>query len=310
MDRDKKNKINWSNRRFRQQIINTRKYLWHDDAINRIAAWIGLKGGMSVVDVGCGMAYLGHTYWKYIKKGGTYIGIDNDAKMLKTAKQATSIWTGRKPVFVNGDAYNLPLRDNSVDCAMCQTLLLWLKGPKRAIGEMVRVVKPGGVVVCLEPDNTTESDHSSLPELTLKEKLISEKYLYIWRRGRMKLGQGDYSIGKKVPHLMKETGLTNIDARINDMVHVFEPPHDTPLQKHLLKMLKKIAHISKKDLKFWKDLEKRQYIAGGGTLREFNRMMKWGIKRRSILKKQVEDHSFFYCNTSIFYIIKGQKARK
>jgi ubiquinone/menaquinone biosynthesis C-methylase UbiE len=307
---EKKDKIDWSSKRFKQRLIETRKYLWHDDTIDRMATWIGFKPGMSVVDVGCGLAYLGYTYWQFFKKGGRYIGIDNDAKLLSGAKKAAQFWTGRKPLFVTGDAYRLPLRDSSVDCAMCQTLLIWLKEPKRALAEMARVVKPGGLVVCFEPDNLSERSHTSLPELCIRDRLRLEKYHLIWNRGRIKLGQGDYTIGNKVPHLMKEVGLADIAARLNDMVFILEPPYKSPVQKYLLSMVNRDLRSQRKERKFWLDLERRQYLAGGGNMRDFNRLKKFADKRRDISKKQIKRRVYFYCYSGIFYVVKGEKPKK
>jgi ubiquinone/menaquinone biosynthesis C-methylase UbiE len=310
MKEKENNKINWSDKRFKKTLIETRKYIWHDDTINRLAAWFGLKHGMHVVDVGCGLGYLGCTYWPFYCRGGRYIGIDNDVQLLNNAKKAAQLCTRRKPFFVTGDAYTLPLCANSVDYVMCQTLLIWLKEPQRALAEMVRVVKPGGIIICFEPDNLSWRSHTSLPELSIKEKLSLEKYELIWNRGRIKLGQGDYTIGNKVPHMMKEVGLIDIDARINDMVYILEPPYKSPMQQYLYRIMKKDLRSKKKDRKFWVDLEKRQFLAGGGNIKEFNRLRKFDAKRRDLSKQQIKCRSYFYCFSGLFYVIKGKKSKQ
>ncbi len=54
-------------------------------------------------------------------------------------------------VDVLGDVYALPFADASVDALYCEALLEHLREPARAIGEMSRVLKPGGLVYAVTP---------------------------------------------------------------------------------------------------------------------------------------------------------------
>lgn len=111
---------------------------------------------------------------------------------------------------------------------MCQTLLMHLKEPEKALAEMVRVTKPGGLVMCQEPDNLSSAltkGYSSLPEWTVKERLFLNKISLHWHQGRLNLGRGDSNIGPQVPGRMKAAGLKDIDIRMNDKVYLLQPPY-------------------------------------------------------------------------------------
>lgn len=54
-------------------------------------------------------------------------------------------------VDVVADAYALPYADGSVDSAMCWAVLEHLEFPDKAVAELARVVKPGGLVLCCTP---------------------------------------------------------------------------------------------------------------------------------------------------------------
>jgi ubiquinone/menaquinone biosynthesis C-methylase UbiE len=301
----------WSKKRFKRLLVGTRKYAWLDDTVIKIADWLGFKHRMSVVDVGCGLGYLGYTYWRFYGKGGRYIGIDINVKLLKDTKKLAKDWAKRgRTYFLAGDAYKLPLCDNCVDFVMCQTLFIELKEPMRALAEMIRIVKPGGIVMCVEPDNLSYRSFTSLPELNIKDKVLMEKYTLIWNKGRIKLGQGDYTIGNKVLHMMKESGLIHVDARINDKVNILEPPYEGPMQQHQLKMVKRNLRNTKKERKFWLNHEKQQFLAGGGNLKDFNRVMRLSDKHKSIMKKQLKNHKYFHCFSGLSYVIKGTKPNK
>ena len=79
---DDKNKINWSDKRYYDMLIDQRKFMWTDDLLDVYARWFGLKHGMTAVDVGCGLGYLGYTYWPYFGEGGKYFGVDANADLL------------------------------------------------------------------------------------------------------------------------------------------------------------------------------------------------------------------------------------
>jgi SAM-dependent methyltransferase len=48
--------------------------------------------------------------------------------------------------WVQGDAAALPFDDEAFDVVLCQAALMFFPEPTRALGEMARVVKPGGTV--------------------------------------------------------------------------------------------------------------------------------------------------------------------
>ncbi|MFH1335162.1 MAG: class I SAM-dependent methyltransferase, partial [Candidatus Zixiibacteriota bacterium] len=208
-------------------------------------------------------------------------------------------------------AYKLPFPDNYADCAMCQTLLMHLEKPELALAEMTRVIKPGGLVMCAEPDNlssTLVKHYSSLPELDLEEELLCHKVALIGYQGRIKLGRGDESIGCKIPMMMSRLGLQEIDVRLNDRVYHMEPPYQGPVQQHQLESVRKNCSLDdEKGYEFFLQREKEEFLAGGGNPEEFERLRIINDRIRPILKQQIKQGEFFACGGSQFYIIKGRK---
>lgn len=54
-------------------------------------------------------------------------------------------------VNVVADVAELPFKDNSVDVVICESLLEHLREPERALSEMKRVLKPGGLIYVTVP---------------------------------------------------------------------------------------------------------------------------------------------------------------
>lgn len=291
-------------------LVYQRKMLWTEGTIDNLASWLGLRQGMTAVDIGCGLGYLGYTYWPYFGRGGHYIGIDNNLDNLKQAGEASPEWTkGGRTDFVNGSAYQLPFPDNYADLVMCQVVMIHLAEPEKALAEMVRVAKPGGLIMCKEPDNLSASltQHCwSLPDFDVETQLLMKKIHIISNIGRIKLGLGDASFGRKIPHVLKTLGLVDIGIRNNDKVHYLDPPYDTPMMKNAIERVgKDILDKNRRDkLSAW---EREQFVAGGGDPAEYDKMK---IKADDVVEEmrtQIEQGRYHACAGSMFFVIKGRK---
>ncbi len=308
-------KTDWSQERWRRMLVVQRKFLWLDDTLEKLAAWLGMKHGMTVVDVGCGLGYLGYTYWPYFGRGGRYIGVDWSTGLFREAAKDARKWARRgKAFFLAGNALRLPFRDGFADIATCQTLLMHQRRPELVLTEMARVVRPGGLVVCKEPDNISSmmaKKHSSLPELSIEEELLVRKLALVGNRGRIKLMRGDWNIGSKVPMMMKKLGLVDIDARNNDKVNLMQPPYETPEQRHNLEMAKHFLGITndRKERNFWRKKQEEEFLAGGGDPEEFRHAWKIYGRMRRTCRRQIEKGTYFSCGAGFFYVIKGRKPR-
>ena len=289
-------------------LVEQRRFMWHKDTIDKLASWLELRPGMTAVDVGCGLGNLGYTYWPYFGKGGHYFGVDTSEELVREAGEAAEEWAIEgEAKFVTGDAYKLPFLENFADWVMCQTLLMHLEKPELALTEMVRVAKPGGLILCNEPDNLSAvlaKPYWSLPGLEIEEEVLFKKVYLISHQGRIRLGRGDNGIGPKVPAMMKKLGLTEIDARMNDKVHFLIPPYEDPKQQHLLKMVKK---TQLDEHEFWMERTKEEFLAGGGNPEEYKRFREISERLKPILQQQIEEGRYTAFGPSFFYVIKGKK---
>jgi SAM-dependent methyltransferase len=291
-------------------LIYQRKSLWLEDTLDKLAAWLGLKPGMTAVDVGCGLGYMGYTYWPYFGKGGRYIGVDTNPELLKDAEKAAQDWAkDGETIFKKGDAYALPLPDDFADLVMCQTLLIHLENPEKALSEMIRVTKPGGLVMCHEPDNLSvllENWYWSLPELSIEEQLLFKKVALVCNKGRIKLGQGDSSIGNKVPFLMSRLSLKDVGIRQNDATCYIEPPYEGPRQEALLENVKK-QWLDENSRNVITERERKHFAAGGGDPVEFERYLEIQNRNIQAFRKQIKEGTYSVCGAGHIYTIKGTK---
>ena len=298
----------WNRDAWIERLAWSRKSMWLTDTLDRLAVWMRLKPGLTAVDVGCGLGYLGYTYWPYFGKGGRYIGLDSAAKAIANAARAAGGWIADGEAhFIQGDAYALPLPDGLADWVMCQGLLMHLKDPECALAEMVRVAKPGGLITCLEIEEFSSwwaQGHISLPEWDIEELLLVMKGALLYNRGRIKLGRGDSSIAPRVPVLMQKLGLRDIDVRTNDLPFYLLPPYEGQIQQDQLHKLSRF--LDEPAYQRWKESEKEAFLAAGGDADEYERYSNLSNRAALLIRKQIESGEFSACRVNHFYVIKGR----
>jgi ubiquinone/menaquinone biosynthesis C-methylase UbiE len=97
-------------------------------------------------DIGCGPAF---TIIPLLKKGWRIQGLDISEEMLKRARQNISA-AGLDPAKVElvvGNIEALPYPDGRFDSVICAGVIEYLKDDDKALKELHRILKPGGVLV-------------------------------------------------------------------------------------------------------------------------------------------------------------------
>ena len=110
----------------------------------RLAAWlerlVSADGaGKRALDIGCGTGH--HVQWLRAR-GYEVVGVDGSADMLRLARENNP---GVR--FEQCDVESLPLPDGAFDLILCVEVLRYLPSPHRALAEMARVLRPGGLTL-------------------------------------------------------------------------------------------------------------------------------------------------------------------
>lgn len=162
-----------------------------------------------VLDVGCGSGAYARFFAHEVGPDGQVVGIDVEGDLLSLGRQR-AIEEGLATIiyFVRADAVHLPLVDDVADIAFCNTLLWLLPEPEHAIREMVRVVKPGGLVCASDVDGSLWLRYDEDPVYLA----LAEKAHQAFMAGVRKVRGSDFQIGRKLPALFRRCGLVQLRA--------------------------------------------------------------------------------------------------
>ena len=128
---------------------------------------LGLKPGSRVLDVGCGGGR--HIRQTRLIPGIDAIGVDvgekearDTRRMLSELDELPAQWGGTVPgaggwLAMRASAYALPFADETFDCVIISEVLEHLHEDGRALREMTRVLKAGGVLAASVPRQGPEA---------------------------------------------------------------------------------------------------------------------------------------------------------
>ncbi|MBI4721765.1 MAG: methyltransferase domain-containing protein [Candidatus Stahlbacteria bacterium] len=134
---------------------------------NKLIHRSGIREGIQVLELGCGSGAFTTFVARTVGENGKVYALDIQPKMLKQLEQKLSK-TENKDIknveLIHGDAYKLPFDNNSLDLAYMVTVLQEIPDRHKALQEIKRVLKPGGMLAVTE--------HLFDPDYALKSTTI------------------------------------------------------------------------------------------------------------------------------------------
>lgn len=116
---------------------------------------LGIGPGVKVIDVGCGAGR--HSFEAY-RRGADVVAFDQNAadlndvdEILQAMKEQGEVPASATAETVKGNALDLPYDDGTFDRVIASEILEHVPEDDRAIAELVRVLKPGGLLAITVP---------------------------------------------------------------------------------------------------------------------------------------------------------------
>ena len=204
-------------------------------------------------------------------------------------------------------AETLPFDDETFDMVTCQTLLMHVREPERVLGEMLRVTRPGGIVLVAESNNLVGPIVDSVV-LGDSPDLIATvlRFQLQCQRGKAALGEGDDLLGEALPALLTRAGLCEVKLRINDRAGPMVPPYRSTFERAAAD---EILDTAVREIWIWpRDQTHRYFLAGGGAEPEFDDLWALVIGQRHRVAQAIRENRYSCAGGGLFYVAWGWKS--
>jgi SAM-dependent methyltransferase len=172
----------------------SRRFEYDEDHIYLLRKWLRLdEGPAKIVEVGCGSGFFTEKLVE-MAPGSEVIGVEPD-DVLREHVEGKGLPSTR---FVKGTAESIPLPSGFSDLT-CHIVLNNLPDIPRAVAEMARVTKRGGIVAAIEPHGGGVSYH---PDPRLND---------LRKKARMAFGKGVWE-PRRYPEVFRFCGLEDVEA--------------------------------------------------------------------------------------------------
>lgn len=284
---------------------------WNRDFLDLMAKRWRLGEASSLADIGCGRCHWSRLLYPYLRQPARLAAIDREAQWVQEGEK---FFRGAFPEvapellhFVQGEAEKIPLPDNSFDAVTCQTVLMHLPQPLVALREMVRITRPGGIVICAEPNNLWNT--MAFTSLTAAEPVetVARRFEFWLRyhRGKAALGLGDNSLGDLLPGYFQRVGLTDVSVYLSDRAIPALPPYDVPEQRTVLEQEREWQKSSTGP---WNREELRaRVLSGGGSAEFFEQVFGELIERFEQEQRAIATGEFHTAGGGNSFLTSGRK---
>lgn len=172
--------------------------------IERVLSYLNPQKGEKILDVGCGV---GTFAFHSAKQGAFGYGVDYSKESIEMAKLVSSKYNlSKKTKFTVADATKLPFENNFFDKIVSADFVehIYYDETEKAVKEMMRVLKPGGVLVLYTPNRNPQTLNVIFQKLKRLLTLRNQAEFTLLTPTRLHVGLKTPS---ELQKLFKETGL-------------------------------------------------------------------------------------------------------
>jgi SAM-dependent methyltransferase len=173
----------------------------------RLLVQAGIKRGMRVADLGCGVGMVTQLLAELVGPTGEVVGVDFSGAQI--AQACELLPNGVSNVsFIEASATDTGLARESFDLVYCRFLLIHLPEPELALREMYNLLKVNGLLVCEDGDLTSAGSEPP-----------SKLYAFSDLFGRLGPMWGvDYTLGRRLFQMVLAANFSRPEITFNQPV--------------------------------------------------------------------------------------------
>lgn len=283
---------------------------WNHDFLALLARRFQWHSPLSVLDAGCGQGHWTQALAYVLPAGSRVLGIDREAAWIAEAYERSSKIQDHVPVSFEyriGDVLQLDLSE-TFDVVTCQTFLIHVDEPRQAIRSMLRVLRPGGWLVCAEPNNlaNTLTFDSTAWSTKMAGVMAGVELELVCELGKAHLGEGFNSAGELLPGWMAEMGLQSIHVYLSDKAMPLWPPYRDEAMAAAISGTRddhaanRWVWSREKTLRYWR--------AGGGSDKRFDELWEAVREHRARALADMDRGEWHTAGGTLMYVVAGRKG--
>ncbi|PDT80237.1 methyltransferase domain-containing protein [Sinorhizobium sp. BJ1] len=187
------------------------------DFTRRLLIDAGIQTRMRVLDIGCGSGDVTFLASELVGRGGYVLGVDREAAPLVAAEKLARERGHVNVEFAQGSFENVPPDLEPFDAVVGRRVLMYQSDTVRAVREIVRYLRPGGIVLFQEHDTT-------MVPVSLKPMPLHEQ-VQRWIKQTIEREGADIHMGFNLHNVLTQAGLAVEHVRAEAIVQTPENPH-------------------------------------------------------------------------------------
>lgn len=287
----------------------TRDHWWNPDFLALMATRLNFHAITTILDIGCGVGHWGRALLPHLPATSTLTGIDPEPQWIEQARAiAAARGLSSRTTYTQSRVEHLPFADNSFDLVTCQTVLIHLADVPAALSEMIRVLRPGGLLLAVEPNNLAASlvSDSTRFQESLETRLALVRFQATCERGKEILGEGNNSIGDLIPGLIAAAGMRDIRVHLSDRATPLIPPYVTPRESAIIA---ETGDRAARNFWIWSEQDTRRYfLAGGGQESDFAPLWCIALATNRAESAAIAAGTHHTAGGMVLYLASGRKA--
>jgi ubiquinone/menaquinone biosynthesis C-methylase UbiE len=207
-----------------EYINDNRLTWWNPDFVGLLKERIGFSDIKTIADCGVGGGHWSAVLFQAESVSRQIVGFDSDPYWVEASTRyfSQSRLDIHSYLAVRSDVQSLDWQDDYFDLITCQTVLMHTCAPDQAVREMVRVLRPGGIIMVVEPLNLLNRVAFEQASRWLLPEELGELVSW-WSKYKQHLfnhSGNDHEIAVRLPGLLANAGVIEIEMYQNDRVFV------------------------------------------------------------------------------------------